>query len=388
MTSRWYLLAALVIGLVAALGAPADNAWAQDGGEVVAEGFNGPQGVLVAPDGSIWVIDSGLGGDTAMLMVDPATGQPAEAMMGDTARVVQILPDGTQNEIATLPSVHVGDEFLGGARLALHEGKLYATSGGWQDVLGDKTDPRMAAVVEIADGEVTPVADTWRFERRMNPDGVQRDSHPYGLVAGPDGKLWVADAGGNSLLRVSTAGAVEGITVFDALPGVFPNPNRGGEMLTDPVPTGVAFDDVGNAYVSLLSGAPFVPGTASVVKVTPMGGKSDYATGLTMLTDIARGPDGNLYALQFGMFTDQGPTPNSGAIVQIQEGEASTPVVEGLSFPTSIGFNDAGDAFVTTNGVGAPGSGQVVKFAALAASEMAEGEMAEGEMAEGEHGRG
>ena len=59
-----------------------------------------------------------------------------------------------------------------------------------------------------------------------------------------------------------------------------------------------------------------------------------------------------------------------------------------MSFPTSIDFNEAGDAFVTTNGVGAPGSGQVVKFAGLAGEGMAEGEaMAEGEeMAEGAEG--
>ena len=40
-------------------------------------------------------------------------------------------------------------------------------------------------------------------------------------------------------------------------------------------------------------------------------------------------------------------------------------VLSGLAFPTSIDFNPAGDAFVTINGVGAPGSGQVVKYAAL-----------------------
>ena len=92
------------------------------------------------------------------------------------------------------------------------------------------------------------------------------------LAAGPDGKLWVADAGANTVMRVDpVSGVVELITTFPAIPGVFPNPNRGGEMLTDPVPTGIAFDDEGNAYVSLLSGAPFVPGSASVVKVTPAG---------------------------------------------------------------------------------------------------------------------
>jgi sugar lactone lactonase YvrE len=69
------------------------------------------------------------------------------------------------------------------------------------------------------------------------------------------------------------------------------------------------------------------------------------------------------------LFTEQGPQPNSGAIVRVQAGDASEVVVDGLSFPTSIDFDADGSAYVTINGVGAPASGQVVKFAALAAGE-------------------
>jgi len=374
MIRRAFVAGLLVIGLVAGLAIPSAVVLAQDEGTVVAEGFNGPQGVLVAPDGSVWVIEGGVGGDTAIEMVDPASGQVVEAMMGDTARVVEVTPDGEQNVVAVLPSVHVGEDFVGGARLALLDGKLYATSGEWLGTLGDEALPLMGVVAEIADGEATTVGDVWETERTTNPDGVQVHSHPYDLAVGPDGSLWVADAGANSLFTVDPeSGAVEFVATFDAMPGVFPNPNRGGEMLTDPVPTGVAFDADGNAYVSLLSGAPFIPGSAKVVKVDAAGEVSDYATGLTMLTDLTAGPDGNLYAVQFAVFTDQGPTLNSGALVKVAEGEGSTPVVEGLSFPTSVDFNEAGDAYVTINGVGAPGSGAVVMYAGVAAASDAEG---------------
>jgi hypothetical protein len=210
------------------------------------------------------------------------------------------------------------------------------------------------------------VAQPWKLESETNPGGFVKDSHPYGLTAGPDGNLWVADAGGNDLLKVNpSTGQIDLVAVFPGLPGPMPNPERGGANEMDPVPTAVVFGADGATYVSLLPGGPFPPGSSKVVKVGADGSISDYATGLTMTTDLRSGPDGNLYAVQFGQFTQQGPVPNSGSIVRVKPGGASEVLLSGLSFPTSIDFNSAGDAFVTTNGVGAPGSGQVVKYAAL-----------------------
>jgi sugar lactone lactonase YvrE len=342
---------------------------AQDGGTTVAGGFNGPMGVLVAPDGSVWVIDSGVGGDTEIPFFNPETGEEAMASVGETSRVVQIAPDGTQTVAASLPSVLVGMEATGGARLALLNGELYATSGGWIESSGPTpAAPTMAAVVKIENSQATMVANAWDLEGSENPDGFIKESHPYGLTPGPDGKLWVADAGANTLLKVDPAtGSVELMAVFDGISSPLPNPNRGGAMESDPVPTGIAIGDDDNIYVSFLPGFPFLPGSAKVVQVTPDGQVSDYANGLTMVTDLRKGPDGALYAVQLGQFTEQGPVPNSGSIVRVKEGASSEVVIGDLSFPTSIDFNASGDAYVTINGVGAPGSGEVVMFAALAA---------------------
>lgn len=365
MKKRTALLVFLSV-LALSLGSFAGLAQAQSEGAVIAEGFNGPQGVLVDPEGNVWVIDSGLGGDTQLQMMDPESGQAITATLGDTARVVKVAPDGTQTVAAALPSLVFGQEAAGGARLALLEGSLYATSGVWQDAAGDTAAPNMAAVVMLEDGQVTEAASTWPLERDTNPDGHVLESHPYGLAAGPDGKLWVTDAGANTLLTVDpTSGQVDLVAVFDGIPGPMANPSRGGAQESDPVPTGITFDQAGNAYVSFLSGVPFAPGSAKVVKVSASGSVSDYAAGLTTLTDLRTGPDGNLYAVQFGLFTEQGPQPGTGAIIRVKAGNASEVVVSGLVFPTSMDFSAAGDAYVTTNGVGAPGSGQVVRFDAL-----------------------
>ena len=374
MTKRLSMALPLLLALVIALALPYAQVTAQEGGTVLAEGFNAPQGILVDPDGNVWVVDSGTGGDTELETTDPTTGETVTATYGETARIVRIDADGNQTDVAMLPSVLAGDEATGGGRLALVDGELYVTSGVWIGDGVENAEPAIentAAVLRVnEDGTLEEVVGTWGIEKRMNPDNSVYESHPYGIAADEEGNLWVADSGANTLLRINPDSAVlELVTTFPAIPGVFPNPARGGEMLTDPVPTGIAFDDDGNAMVSLLSGAPFVPGSASVVQVTPAGTRTDYATNLTMLTDIRRGPDGEFYAVQFAEFTDQGPTPNSGAIVKIAEGDASEVVVSGLSFPTSIDFDADGNAYITINGAGAPGSGAVVVYEGVGAGE-------------------
>ncbi|MCB0063433.1 MAG: ScyD/ScyE family protein [Caldilineaceae bacterium] len=330
----------------------------------IAEGLNGPQGILVDADGAIWVIDAGLGGEDDLTFVAPGEG-PVTGKYGESARVVRIDADGTTTDVAMLPSIAAGQDIIGGARLALLDGTLYATVGQWYGGLGDRP-ANLAAVVTVGEDGITEVANTWEIENGQNPDPHTVDTHPYGIAAGPDGMLWVADAGANDLLKLDPAtGEAELVAVFAGLPGPFPNPERGDAMETDPVPTGVAFDADGNAYVSLLTGFPFIPGSAKVMMVDADGTVSDYATGLTMLTDIRTAPNGQMYAVQFGIFGEQGPTPNSGAIVRIGEGDTSEIVAAELSFPTSLDFDSDGNAYVTINGVGAPGSGAVMMLPGL-----------------------
>lgn len=363
------LLVVLVLSVAGLVGSAVAQESSNSGGTLVADGFNGPQGILVTRNGGIWVIDSGVGGINEASAVDPNTGEVVTAKVGNTSRVVQITPDGTQTEIATMPSVVAGTDTTGGARLAILNGVLYATSGVWVGAASEEALPNTAAILEVRQGEVREIAQTWPIEKADNPDAFVLESHPYGLTPGPDGFLYVADAGANTLLRVNPrGGAVEVLAVFDGVPSPLPNPGRGGALESDPVPTGVTFGADGTIYVSLLTGFPFVPGASKVVAVDPESGEvSDYATGLTMITDLRTGPDGELYAVQLGIFTDQGPVPDSGAILRIGEG-SSEELINGLAFPTSIDFDGNGNGYVTINGVGAPGTGAVIRFDSLTAA--------------------
>lgn len=336
--------------------------------EVVADGLNNPMGLMVAPDGSVWVIDSGVGGDQEIEAVDPMSGEPLTATFGATSQVVRIAPDGTQELRASLPSVNLGQEFLGGARLARLGTQVYATSGGWLSDFGPEPLPMMSAVVRVDAGEPRLVADTWALEAESNPDGFILESHPYGLLGGADGKLYVADAGANTLLRVNPrTGATEVLAVFEGIPSPMPNPNRGGAEESDPVPTGITQGRDGTIYVSLLPGFPFLPGSSQVVSVSSRGEVATVAEGLTMVTDLQAAPNGSLYAVTLGEFTEQGPVPGSGAVSRVSLDGTVEPALEGLSFPTAIAFAPNGDAYLTLNGVGAPGSGQVVRYAGLGA---------------------
>ncbi len=366
----------LIITIVLLLVLPA---LAQDGppmpeldGEIVLAELNGPQGVYVDSEGNLWVIDSGAGGDEEIESINVNTFEVIAATLGETSQIIRLAPGGEPETVATLPSVAVGEDFIGGARLVELDGTVYATVGSWHINLGEEvTVPLHGQVVELVDGTPETVADLWAFELANNPDGTDNlEAHPYGIAAGPDGLLYVADAAANALYSVDPeSGEITLIAAFEGLPGVFPNQWRQGELITDPVPTGVVVDEDGTAYVSLLSGAPFIPGSASVMQVTPDGEVSVFAPGQTMLTDLTMGPDGNLYAVSFGMFTQEGPVPNSGSVVRILEDGTSEVVVEGLPFATGIAIDADGNGYVTINGIAIPNAGMVVYYEGLTAME-------------------
>ncbi|MCA9895672.1 MAG: ScyD/ScyE family protein [Anaerolineae bacterium] len=338
-------------------------------GDIVIEGLNGPQGLHVDSDGNVWVIDSGMGGEEAIQFLSTETGQLIDATLGQTSRIVRLGSNGEVSEYATLPSIAAGEDFIGGARLTVLDGTLYATVGSWQILLGEEpTIDDYSVVVSVAeDGSLTTVADFWSHELVNNPDGTDNiESHPYGITVGPNGLLFVADAAANALISVDPeTSETTTIAVFEGMPGVFPNPLRGGQLLTDPVPTGVVAAEDGTIYVSLLSGAPFIPGSAKVVQVAADGTVSDFALGHTMLTDLKMGPDGNLYAVSFGMFTEEGPVFNSGSVVRILEDGTSEVVLDGLPFATALAFDSDGNGYVAVNGVAIPNAGMVVYYEGL-----------------------
>ena len=182
----------------------------------IASGLNGPMGVTVEPDGTVWIVDSGLAGEDTLMFPDLETHELSPMPFGESARLVRVSPDGSQSDMATMPSLHFGEEFLGASRVVAVGDALYITSGEWGEGLEIDRPAHMGSLVRYRDGELTDVATTWPIERDENPAGALVETHPYGLTEGPDGMLWLADAAGNTLFRIDpTSGDVELIAVFE-----------------------------------------------------------------------------------------------------------------------------------------------------------------------------
>ena len=98
----------------------------------------------------------------------------------------------------------------------------------------------------------------------------------------PSGAVLVADAAGNTIVKVSTTGRMSTFATFPDL--------KSGE---DYVPTSLARDDDGNIYVGGL--ASETPGKGKVTMLSRSGERLDRWGGFTTVTGVAVSDDGTLY---------------------------------------------------------------------------------------------
>lgn len=114
------------------------------------------------------------------------------------------------------------------------------------------------------------------------------------------------------------------------------------------VPTSVAQGPDGAYYVGQLTGFPFPVGGASVFRVVPGEAPTVFATGFTHIIDVAFGPDGALYLLEFatnGLLSGD----LRGALHRVQDGVTTTVLGpdDGLVAPGGIAFGKRGELYVT-----------------------------------------
>ena len=244
-------------------------------------------------------------------------------------------------------------------------------------------------------GKVKTVADLNAYEKKRNPDrrtsyGFRKsdpacdakwpaeigapasykggiDSHPY-ATATRHGSTYVADAGGNSILSVSSSGRVKTVATLPGIPYRF-TPDVVAGFGLDPcfvgrtyyfegVPTDVETGPDGRLYVSSLPGGPEGPelgARGSVFKIDARSGHlKQVARGFLGATGVAVSPHGTIYVAE--MFGNE--------ITAVRHGHRKTlasPPTPGAVEWTRWGVVATTDVLSGTDGTSAP-AGKLVNL--------------------------
>jgi len=123
---------------------------------------------------------------------------------------------------------------------------------------------------------------------KFTPGGVQST---FGSIQGPSQSFGLAFDGAGNLLAADTFNQTIFTFAPDGTRSVFVGPSA---FDADTGPAGLAFDRFGNLFVSTESEPPSI-GKDTILKFTPQGVRSTFATGLTFPRGLAFDRSGNLF---------------------------------------------------------------------------------------------
>ncbi len=365
--------------------------------EVVASGLDSPRGLTLDRRENVWFAQAGRGGDGPCF-----PGPEGPTCLGATGKISVLrendeLHDDDDDDddwdddgytvvavVTGLPSLGsqgTGRNAVGPSDVAFdRRGRLLATIGLAADP-DVRTTPEPGGVgpsdlasmlgtvvrVDTRRGTVSELADIGDFELEVNPEPSDEDTNPYSIAVHKNQRL-VADAGGNSLLRIDRDGNVETVFVFpQEAPVQIPGAPPGATIEADPVPNSVVRGPDGAFYVGQLTGFPFTPGSATVWRfedaydTTP----TVYADGFTNIIDLAFDDDDNLLVLEIahnGLLEALGTGVWTGALVRVDEDDTTQHTVlleDVLVAPGGIVVDDD-DAYISNRSV-FPGEGEILE---------------------------
>ena len=379
--ARTIVLAVALI-LPGALALPAAAGEGEPRVTELAGGLDAPRGLAVGPDGATYVAETGTAGDDCLTLEEE--GEEFELCFGQTSRITRIDADGeVDREFLTgLPSMGIVEDGellpeIGVTDVSFApDGTMYFTIGLGASA-ADRDDTATALEADYLstmgtlhrlteDGEVEQVADLAAFEDAENPDGSEvPDSNPNGLHATTDA-VYVADAGGNSLLEVDPEdGSIALAAVVAPRMQQMPPEFGGEEIPMESVPTSVTESPDGDIVFGELTGFPFPVGGANVYALTADPTEPEVvASGFTAGMSVAfRG--GELFVLEFahrGLLAAFGQGELAGALVRVREdGTRASLLRHVLQVPAGIAIADD-EAIHISNGAVFPGGGQVLAF--------------------------
>jgi hypothetical protein len=327
-----------------------------------AEGLDNPRGLRFGPDGDLYVAEGGTGGtrstegqcEQVVPPVGPYTG-------GDTARISKLDASGQRTTVAEMlpsnqTSPDLGSLVAGVADVVFVGDQLYALLAGGGCSHGHPDSPNGVLKVN-ADGTTELTADLSAFVQANpvatpNPADFEPDEGAYGM-AELDGALYIAESNHGAIDRVDPAtGDVSRVVDLTVTEGHL-------------VPTAIIAGPDDMLYISNLTVFPMVAGAASVWTVMTNGMVTKYADGLTAVLGLAFDAENRLYALETsGPAAGGAPiVPGTGRVVRLTDTGDLEVMATGLVFPTGMVFGSDGMLYVSNFGFGfPPGAGQVVKI--------------------------
>ena len=203
-----------------------------------------------------------------------------------------------------------------------------------------------------ADNTTTVVADLSAFLKThpvQNPNAgdFEPDGSWYSMVA-VRGALFAIEPNHGELDMITPEGCIRRIADISATQGHI-------------VPTAIAYH--GNFYVGNLGTFPIQDGSSKILKITPSGQVTTFATGFTTVVGLAFDNEKRLYVLE-NTTGNPFPTPGTGKILRIDHSGRVEEIASGLFLPTAMTFGEDGNLYVSNVGFGptAVGGGQVLKI--------------------------
>lgn len=256
------------------------------------------------------------------------------------------------------------------------DGDLWAITGGGEG--GSPCEPPGARTLyRVAGSEARAVADLCAYEEKHDPHPATVDSNPFDVADLGGGAAAVADAGGNTLLKVTAHGKVKLLAVLPdevvstaniktllGCPGSRdPLCDLPPAMPAEAVATSVALGPDGAFYVGELKGFPAPTGESRIWRIEANARNTECGRGslcsvafdgFTSVIDLAFGPDGRLYVaemdelswvpVEFGL-------PGAGGTIDACD--LATGVCEevatGIPALSSIAFDSDGDLWAVQN---------------------------------------
>jgi hypothetical protein len=279
-----------------------------------------PIGLADDPSGNIWVTEAGSG-------------------EGNDGQVTVITPSGEKYPVITgfLSAMSPEGSPEGLNHLLYHEGKLYILHGVHDNLYIVDVSTFVPGVTAPINASSLTSEDIGTYVRNEHPNAPDaKDSNPYNLTFGPDGDLFIVDAGANAVIRRNKSS--KALSIYAVIPDVAnPTDPLMGPPTIDAVPTGIVYDGT-NLFISTLAGFPFPEKLAKIYQINTTGGSTEpteYKTGFSGITDLALFPGGKLMVTEFGFTPAGGRVANGQDAAQTLLAPAITPVDIMLSTTSS-----------------------------------------------------